>query len=192
MKNKDNILFVNGCVRRESRTLELARYFVGKCTGSIKELNLAEENLTPIDGALLAKRDELIVKGDFSHDMFCLARDFAAADTVIIAAPYWDLSFPSLVKIYLEWVSVCGIAFRYDNGLPIGLCRAKQLVYITTAGGKIYQNLGFDYVKALAEGLYGIKSVVQFGAEELDIYGADVDGIMSNAKKDIDNYFKGE
>lgn len=64
-------------------------------------------------------RVELSDKGDFSNEMFKYAHQFAESDTVVIAAPYWDLSFPAVLKAYLEAVSVCGITFKYDEqGVP--------------------------------------------------------------------------
>jgi len=44
--------------------------------------------------ALEAILDALIAAGSFDDPMFALARQFAAADEVVIAAPLWDLSFP--------------------------------------------------------------------------------------------------
>ena len=119
--------------------------------------------------------------------MLSLARQFASAETVVIAAPYWDLMFPSILKVYLENITVCGITFRYsDKGIPQSLCKAKNLYYVTTSGGFIgANNFGYDYIKALAYGFFGIGNVRFFSAEGLDIYGADVDGIMQKAKKEI-------
>ncbi len=31
--------------------------------------------------------------------MFLYAKDFAESDIIVIAAPYWDLSFPSILKV---------------------------------------------------------------------------------------------
>ena len=44
---------------------------------------------------------------------------------------------------------------------------------------------GFGYVKALAEGYYGIKDVELIKAVGLDIVGADVEGIMKEAEDRI-------
>ena len=114
------------------------------------------------------------------------ANQFAAADAIVIAAPYWDLAFPSKVRAYLEEVTVSGITFRYgEYGIPQGLCRAKRLVYVTTAGGPIFQNYGYEYIKALAQGFYGIPNVSIVKAEGLDIWGADAQAIMEAAKAGI-------
>lgn len=107
---------------------------------------------------------------------------FANADTVVIAAPYYDLSFPAMLKQYFEQINVLGLTFTYsETGTPKGLCKAKDLYYVTTAGGPIISDeFGFGYVKALAKCFYGIENVYQIKAEGLDIIGADVEAILNS------------
>ena len=64
-------------------------------------------------------------------------------------------------------------------------CNADKLYYVTTAGGKILHNFGFEYVDALVKGFYGIKDTVFISAEGLDIEGADVKKILEDAEKNI-------
>ena len=116
-----------------------------------------------------------------------ITKEFATADTIVIAAPYWDLSFPAVLKLYLENISVVGVTFRYsENGVPVGLCRANKLIYVTTAGGYIGENdFGFSYVKSLAQNLYGIKNTECVAAEGLDIAPEKAEGILSHAMSKI-------
>ena len=180
------ILFVNGCVRENSRTLELAQAVLAKETETIEEVRLYPDGPEGLDAEKLAIRDELLAKGDLDHPMLRWANQFAAADAIVIAAPYWDLAFPAKVRAYLEEVTVSGITFRYgENGIPQGLCKAKRLIYVTTAGGPIFQNYGYEYIKALAQGFYGIPNVSIVKAEGLDIWGADPEAIMAQAKAAI-------
>lgn len=181
------ILFVNACIRPDSRTLLLAQEVLRQLDGEIEEVRVSEENLLPLNRELLEKRNELLAARDFSAPMFAYARQFAAADEIVIAAPYWDLSFPSVLRIYLEHITITGITFQYSpEGIPEGLCRAERMIYVTTAGGPIGgRNLGFEHVKALADTFYGIRDVRCYKAEKLDIEGADVDGILREARKEI-------
>lgn len=48
------------------------------------------------------------------------------------------------------------------------------------------------YVRALAQGMFGIGDVVFVKAENLDIFGSDVNKIMSDAKKEIEGILKTE
>lgn len=187
----EKILFVNACVRPQSRTRILAQHVLDKLKGEIQEINLEKEDIHPLDLKTMQLRDDSSHTGDYSGNMFKYARQFAQADTVVIAAPYWDLSFPSMVKVYFEAVTVQGLVFHYtEAGIPEGLTNVKRVIYVTTAGGPIGElNLGFDYIKAVCQGLYGIKDVVCHKAELLDIVGADVEGILQKTIEEIDSIY---
>ena len=177
------ILFINSCVRPHSRTYLLAKQVITKMSGLVEEVNLEQAGILPLTWKTLQERDAYVHNNDFSSPIFRYAKQFADADEIVIAAPYWDLSFPSTIKIYFEAVTVCGLSFDYTNeGTTKGLCRAKKLVYVTTAGGPISDcNFGYDYVQSLAHILYGIPNILCCAAENLDINGADVDMIMMQA-----------
>ena len=178
------ILFINACVRPNSRTLELAKCVLDKLSGKVEEVNLYSEELLPLNLNELELREKSAKSKDFSDDVFSLAKQFASAETIVIAAPYWDLMFPAVLKCYFEKITVNGLTFAYGkNGIPQGLCKGKRLIYVTTSGGPITCNFGYDYVTALAKNFYGINQVQCVKAEGLDVYGADVLTIMDDAKK---------
>lgn len=183
------ILFINACVRPHSRTYLLSQKVLEKLDGQINEIKLCNEGLSPLNWEQLEKRDQLISSKDFSAPMFKYANQFASADEIVIAAPYWDLAFPSILRIYFEHITIAGLTFTYSlDGIPVGLCKANRIIYITTAGGPIEnRNLGYDYIKALSNTFYGIANVLCFKAENLDIKGADVDSILGEAITEINN-----
>ena len=188
----EQILFINACPREGSRTLELARHLLSKMEDSVEELTIFEENLLPLNGKTLALRDKMTANQNFDHPIFKYAKQFATADTIVLAAPFWDLSFPSAVKIWLEYVMAKEITFRYtEEGFPFGLCKAKKLFYVSTAGGPVLPaHMGFSYVDGLAKSYLGIPETVLFSAENLDILGADTAAIITKAKEEIDNYWR--
>ncbi len=184
----DKILFINACVRPDSRSYELAQAVLELLDGEIDELVLDSENIPPLSNELLEKRDALIAAHNYSDELFRYARQLAAADTVVIAAPYWDLIFPATVRLWFEHVCVTGVTFRYSpEGFPVSLCKAKRMIYVTTAGGPIFDgsNFGYDYSRAVCEGYFGIHDCICVKAEGLDIDGADIHGIMAKAKEEI-------
>ena len=181
------ILFVNACVRKDSRTLRLTHKLLDKIGQPYDEVKLEEISFPIVDEAFLRMRDSLIAAEDFANPVCDLARQFAEAKTIVIAAPYWDLSFPASLKQYFEQINVLGVTFKYnEKGIPVGLCRAEKVFYVTTAGGDFAPDeYGFGYVKALAQNYYGIQDVRKIEALGLDIYGADVDAIMKATEEEI-------
>jgi len=186
------VLYVNACVRPDSRTAVLAKYALQKIGGEVDEVLLNDiSDISPLKRDVLDYRGSLLCQGEWDNPMFSRARQFAAADFIVIAAPYWDLSFPALLKIYFESINVLGITFSYgSDDIPRSLCKAKNLLYITTAGGQIVSDeYGFGYVKELCRVFYGINDVRYVKAEGLDLRGADIEGIMKQARSRIDSMF---
>lgn len=178
-----NILFVDACVRENSRTRILAKHILARLDGTVTEVNPATETKPIVSEQFINRRNKSSETGVFSDPVYTPARQFSEADIIVIAAPYWDLSFPAVLKAYFEQINVLGLTFEYTaDGFPRGLCRAKKLIYVTTAGGPIVSDeYGYGYVKALAQNFYGIPNVCQVKAEGLDMIGADVGEILNNA-----------
>ena len=117
-----------------------------------------------------------------------LAVEFAEAEQSVIAAPFWDLSFPAILKTYIEWINVPGVVSRHSEEVrPVGMCRAKSLYFVSTSGGPVADDaFGFGYVEALAKNFWGIGDVRRFAATGLDIVGADAEAILREAEREID------
>ena len=179
------ILFINACVRKESRTFKLATELLAGINGEIETINLEELDLKPLDEKRISSRLS-------NPEEQGLARNFASSDIVIVAAPMWDLSFPALLKLYIENISISGVTFKYTETGIVGLCKAKKLYYVSTSGGVFVPNFGYEYVRAVANIMYGINEVKLFSAEGLYIWGSDVNKILTEASKKIEDYVKNE
>ncbi len=182
-------LFINACVRPESRTRMLAQHALDRMGGEITEVDLGKENIEPLRLERLELRNALQEKRDFSHEMFRYAKAFAEADEILIAAPFWDLAFPAILRNYIENICVQGLTFYYtEEGFPVSLCRAKKLVYVMTAGGPTEgMDFGFPYVDTLCRVFFGIKETACFKAEMLDVIGVDAEGALRKAAEEIDH-----
>ena len=161
------ILYINACVRKNSRTKRLADYLISCLNGETEEIRLEDIHFGISDERFISKRDRLLSTGAYN----------------VIAAPFWDLSFPAALKQYIEQINAIGITFRYtESGEPQGLCRAKKLYYVTTAGGPIYSDaFGYGYIKSLAHTFYGIPETEIICAENLDLIGADTEILLQDA-----------
>ena len=176
------ILYVNACIRPDSRTARIAEALLAKLGGAYEEIRLGEEQPEPLTRERLEKRTALIEKGDYADPMFRLARQFQAAEQIVIAAPYWDLSFPAVLKTYLENVYVTGLVSEYGaDGRPRGLCRGKKLYYVTTAGGPYFPDFSYAYIQALATQCFGIPETELIRAEMLDVDGFDPERLVTEA-----------
>ena len=137
------LLFVNCCISRRgagSRTHALAEAFLAAFRAAHPDA--AEEEITPetllalkpFDAALLQKRDALAEAGNFDAPVYALARQFREADAVVVAAPFWDLSYPAALRTYIEYISAVGLTYHYTEAGCCGDCAAQWLVYLTSGG----------------------------------------------------------
>ena len=192
------LLFIDACVNRGiSRTEQLAQTLLKEMNQNgeyeIETLNLEDEDLKLFTGKESALRESHTRAGNFEGPLFTYAKQFAAADRIVVAAPYWDFSFPARMKCYLEQICVTGLTFTFSSkGIPGGLCHADSLHYVTTSGGSIGElNLGYEYLEKICKVYYGINETVCYTAEGLDIEGNSVEEIMKEAEeKAVQKYRK--
>lgn len=181
-----NVLFVDCCIRRgDSRTKRLADAFLSALPEdfSVTHLDLMAENLAYFKDSSFAQREALLAAGKRDHPRFRYAHQFAEADEIVIAAPFWDLSFPALLKVYIEQVSVDGITFGSSADGLRGLCKARHLVYLTTRGGFYTgdaMEMGSRYLDVLHD-FFGIGSYACIAADGMDVAGFDGAGSLAAA-----------
>lgn len=180
------LLLIDCCIRKaESRTRTLMESFLHAAPDDccVERLVLTEENLAPLTGDFFEQRQRLLEQGDFSHPRFRYARQLAQADLVVVAAPFWDLAFPALLKIYIEQVSVDGITFGAgENGL-VGLCKGTDLVFLTTRGGFYTDDpmeMGSRYLDALHK-FFGFDRYRCVAADGMDVAGFDAQASLQKA-----------
>ena len=183
------ILYVNACVRTGSRTNRLAKALLDKL-GDFEEIRLTDLEIKPLDEERLNYRDAQIEKRNYKDSIFNLSKQFAEADQIVVAAPYWDGQFPAVLRTYIENIYAVGIVSKYsEDGLPQGLCEAEKLYYVTTAGGGYDPRYSFDYIDYLAKNMFGIKETELICAEYLDIEGNDAEEILSKAVRNINERY---
>ena len=184
------LLFVNACLRDGSRSERLARMWLERraYASDVVELPLADLEICPLDARGendIAQYQAAVGEADYSYPMFSLAKEFAGADEVLIAAPFWNYSVPAKLHAYLELVCSQGVTFDIDaTGAYVSLCHINRLTFVTTAGGAevdLLDDHAFGYVRTLAQRFWHIPQVECVAAWGLDGPGADVDALLEAA-----------
>ena len=184
-----NALYIDCCIRGElSRTKQLGEAFLAELQRSgkhdIERLTLMDEPLVPLSNGFFWQREKLLEQGDLDHPRFRYAHQFQQAERIIIAAPFWDLSFPALLKIYIENLCVQGITFDCsETGGCFGTCRAEKMLFLTTRGGSMEGNPmdnGTKYLGDMAK-FFGIPVFEHVAADGLDMGLEPVETILSRA-----------
>jgi FMN-dependent NADH-azoreductase len=188
------LLFINACVNRNtSRTYRIGKELISLLKKSddyeVNELILENEKIQALTSETLNRRFELSGGKDFSNEIFRYSKQLKEADCIVIAAPYWDLGFPSMLKIYIEAVSIPGIVYRYGENGPTGLCKAEKIYYVTTRGGHIAdeKDLGYATIVELGK-LYGIRDVKCISMNGLDIPVDDIETVIKKVIENLPNH----
>ena len=184
-----NILYIDCCIRGEqSRTRKLAEAFLdvlsARADVAIDRLTLMDEPLIPLENGFFWQRERLIESGELNHPRFRYAHQFQQTQRIIIAAPFWDLSFPALLKVYIENLCVQGITFdcNEQNGC-FGVCNATKMLFLTTRGGALEgseQDNGTKYLSDMAK-FFGIPSFAHIAADAIDAGLEPVETILGRA-----------
>ena len=184
------LLFVNCCISQRgasSRTLALAEAYLAafrmKCPEAEVETVTPEQMLAlkPFGEEMLNERDTLAKAGTFDAPVYDLARQFAAADHIVVAAPYWDMSYPAALRTYIEYISANGLAYHYEADGCHGDCAAERLVYLTSGGDFEHEDsVGVVHWRQLC-GLFGIGQFDYVFAGGLDIDPAKTPALLESA-----------
>jgi FMN-dependent NADH-azoreductase len=184
-----HVLYIDCCIRGElSRTRKLAETFLAELsrTGeyAVERLTLMDEPLVPFQNGFFRQREELLEAGKLDHPRFRYAHQFKAAERIVISAPFWDLSFPALLKVYIENLCVQGITFDCDekNG-TYGVCKAERMLFLTTRGGALEGSPldnGTKYLSDMAK-FFGIPRFDHIAADGLDLGLEPVEAILNRA-----------
>ncbi|MPM47186.1 FMN-dependent NADH-azoreductase [bioreactor metagenome] len=184
-----HVLYIDCCIRGElSRTKKLAETFLAELSRSgayaVERLTLMDEPLVPFQNGFFRQREELLEAGELGHPRFRYAHQFKAAERVVIAAPFWDLSFPALLKVYIENLCVQGITFDCDekNG-TYGVCKAERMLFLTTRGGALEgspMDNGTKYLSDMSK-FFGIPRFDHIAADGLDLGLEPVETILNRA-----------
>ncbi len=183
------LLFVDCCISqrgRDSRTKALCDAFLDAYRknhpqDSVEVVTVRSMTLPAMTRALLNQRDALIEEKTYSDSCFALAWQFAKADRIVVGAPFWDLSFPAQLRIYIEHISAVGVTYHYDGSGCHGDCKATRLAYLTSGGDvERADSLGVAYWRQLCA-MFGIARFDHVFAGGLDQNPAKAPALMQRA-----------
>lgn len=184
------LLYIDSCIRNElSRTKRIAAPIVEKLKEryEVETITINELELDPVQYDENRRR----AGGTVSEEALCWANKIKNADRIVIAAPFWDMSIPAALKTFFELCSLFGVTFGSDDKTCFGLCKAENVMFITTRGMKIETGEPLEqatpYLKALFW-LWGIKGFETVARSNFDYLPAEKieEGISSAIKEGLE------
>ena len=163
------LFYIDACLRSGSNTKKIADAIIGKLAEKyeIETVRLSDCSFPVVKNDILNERNN----GYVPEEYVAMAKKLAAADRLVIASPFWDMSFPSVLKVFFENMSLFNVTFASNEKECYGLCKAEKVLYITTRGMNISTGDELEqatpYIKALSR-LWGLGELYVVSAQNMD------------------------
>ena len=171
---------------------------------TVEELDLYNENIPEINHRLFNGRGQL-ASGDIYNALSeedkksvdrinVLCDQFLNADTYVIAAPMWNLGYPSRLKSYLDCIMINDKVIKISQDDAVGLLddKTRNMVYIQSCGEiypKIFDskfNHAIDYFRDVFKFL-GVNKFESILVEGTDTSSVGIDKAIKDSQKDIED-----
>ena len=170
-------IIVNSKSEEESSSRKVSRELINMLMkfhpeSKLEELNLYENKIPRLEAryfesrnCIVQRKDSLTQEENDNVDRINeLVNQFISADVYIIAAPLWNMSFPSPLKEYLDCIIQQGKTIDISEKGVKGLLSDKErrMIYVQSSGGhlpiilKNKMSQGIKYVEDLMN-IIGIK-----------------------------------
>ncbi|RKD25068.1 FMN-dependent NADH-azoreductase [Ammoniphilus oxalaticus] len=154
-------------------------------TDEIITLNLFEEEFPKLDHDVFSAWGKLQQGVDFSEltdeetrkvgRLNEIVDQFISMDKYVFVTPLWNLSFPSVVKDYIDAICVAGKTFKYTDQGSVGLLTGKKAIHIQARGGIYVEppmselEMGDRFIRSILTflGVPSIESVIVEGMAQL-------------------------
>lgn len=164
------LLYIDACIRNEeSRTKRIATPIVEalKEKYDVDTLCLNDLNLEIVKEDLVTRRNN----GEIDPTVMSWAEMVRDAERIVIAAPFWDMSFPAALKVFFELCSIFDVTFKSNDKTCYGNCKAEKMLFITTRGmdistGDLVEQ-ATPYLRALTW-LWGMGPLQVVAAQNMD------------------------
>lgn len=200
-----NVLFVkvNPKADDQSASTTLANYFLEQYkennpNDTIEKLDLYNEDVPFLDvdvfsawGKFAEQKDLTEEEAEKVTSMDKLTNQFLEADKVIFAAPFWNLSYPPMLKAYIDTICIAGKTFEYTEEGPVGLVDDKPVLIIETRGGFYSEGPtaemehSLSYLSTILR-FIGIENINAVVAELLDVDEEHREKGLAGAKNELD------
>jgi FMN-dependent NADH-azoreductase len=175
----------------ESNSIKLGKAIVEKVIekypgSTVEEVNLVDLDIPHLTPAVLqtffVPADQL--SGEDRESMRFsdnAVKQLLSADIIVIGAPFYNFTVPSVLKAWFDHITRAGITFGYGENGPIGKVTGKK-VYVAMSSGGIYSegpskdnDFVVPYLKTFL-GFLGMTDLTVFRAE-----GVKIPGVKENA-----------
>lgn len=177
----------------QSYSLQLGQAFIEAYQAAhpqdeIRQLDLyrQEENFLQLsDMEVLFAPDKAALAG---HPVLAPVHQFMQADKYVFAFPMWNFGLPSILKAYVDKISVAGLTFRYTADGPQGLLHNKKALLLNATGGDYREAIQLDHCARYMQDILafmGVTDVQSFTVHSTNIQGFDAAGLLAQKQEEV-------
>lgn len=202
-------IIANSKPENMSASRTVGRNFVNKFINNysdfqVEELDLYNSNIPRIKYQYFDQRNHMANstnnqqlspqdQQDINH-INSLCDQFISADVYAIAAPMWNLSFPGILKDYIDCIVQLDKTISLSDGKPKGLLddRPRSVVYIQSSGENIpwimggTLNKGVNYIKDIMDSI-GIENFNKLLIDDTGCTEEEKQAAIEKANGEIDD-----
>lgn len=153
-------------------------------------LDLYKEKILPLTEEDLNARFAPKTEDTRNHPVFKYTYQFLDADKYVVAAPMWNLSFPAILGLYLDYICQAGITFNYSSNGIEGACKGKKAIHFVTRGGQYstgplaHLELGDRHLRSSFAAV-GITDFETYALDNMNRSSTDVEAVLAEAAKEV-------
>ncbi|MFS0574919.1 NAD(P)H-dependent oxidoreductase [Sporosarcina sp. 179-K 3D1 HS] len=180
----------------------LEEYRVHNPQDEIEILDLYKSDIPFLDvdvfrawGKFASKEKLTPVEQEKSERMDQLTDQFMEADKIVFSAPFWNLSFPPMLKAYMDTICIVGKTFHYTAEGAAGLLEDRPCLLIETRGGFYSEgpNAELEFSKSYLQAIMSFLGITNFKAiiaEGLDVNSSNPDQMRANCRAELSELAK--
>lgn len=170
---------------------------------TVETFDIYNENVPLIDGTVLSAWGKLAAQAELTEDeakavgrMNQILEQFLSADKVVFATPMWNLSFPPMLKAYIDNLVIAGKTFKYnEQGQPVGLVENKKVLHIFSSGGVYSEGpaQSWDFTNPFLQSILAFIGITDYSVvrvEGMNAFADKVDEIVAASKQKVEEVAK--
>lgn len=188
--------------------LQVGQHFINEYkkvnpNDTVETFDIYNENVPLIDGTVLSAWGKLAAQAELTEDeakavgrMNQILEQFLSADKVVFATPMWNLSFPPMLKAYIDNLVIAGKTFKYnEQGQPVGLVENKKVLHIFSSGGVYSEGpaQSWDFTNPFLQSILAFIGITDYSVvrvEGMNAFADKVDEIVAASKQKVEEVAK--
>lgn len=150
----DSSIMGDASVSRQLTQQIITQIQVKQANAQVDYLDLAQQEIPHLSTEILMGQNaEQTALSDK------ILQQYLDADVIVVGAPMYNFGLPSVLKAWIDRISVAGKTFKYTENGSIGLAGEKKVYIASSRGGMYGDDSTLDFQEGLLKTVFGFTGV---------------------------------